>query len=312
MSLKDLLAKAKESSPKKFDRASSSEGNGVEMIFMNAPVNQGTLKFFPIPSEDGEVIKFVYDVSQFQVYRKNEETGDLSWRWGKVLQTKDYVSELNQDQKDKIEACHSKIYHLQELGYGKDWAKVSNYALMFGYILEHTNKDGEKLVTGGNPKLALLVMPSKRVASALTTLGEGIATSSGAEQIYQALFNRNAEDRNVYMELVFKQGEGFGYDVVMAFKTFDVFSSGDLLPKDQANEQKGKIPAELIDKCKAQTAIFLGNRETKEDYIPEHIDQLLTQLDAEIRKTEVQNKLPEVPSMPGGVDPNVPTGEGWK
>lgn len=313
MSLSDFLKKSTEAAPKKFDRSSEGASDYVKSIFMNAPVNQGVLKFIPITPVIGPEVKYVYDVMEFQVYTLNDDK-EQQWRWGRVPQIKDFIEELSKDQKDKIGSIQSKIKSIIELGYGTDWAREGkNYALIFGYVLNHINADKEVLIDVNSRQMALLVFPSKNVAKAMTTMGESLITSAAGEAQYAAIFNREANNRNCYLEFSFKQGSGFGYDVVIGTKTFDIFSAELLTPEEQ-KKNSVDIPEALIEKVTTHTALFMGNREGTTDYVPEYMDRLSDQLDAEINKTvtekqaaaEVARNLQDLDSSA-----NKPNPENW-
>lgn len=307
MSLADFLNKSKASAPKPFDPDASQKSDSIQVIYMNAPVNQGVLKFIPVTSLTNEEVSYLYDVMEFQVYTMNDDD-EPQWRWGRVPQVKDFHSQLTQEQKDQVGRIQSRISALIEKGYGTDWARAGkNYALMFGYVLSHVNTEQEHLIDVKSRKLALLVLPSKNVAKAMTTMAESLLTSAAGEQHYAMLFNRTATDRKCYLKLSFKRGSGFGYDVVIQAKTFDLFSA-EILTPEEAKVSSASIPQELIDLAKVHSATFMGNRETEEDFIPEYMDRLDEQISTELNKAIAKEQLPPKPELDGSA--NNPT-NGW-
>lgn len=303
MSLKSFLNQAASNAPKKFTGESSEDTSRIQLVYMNAPQNQGLVSFIPIPNAQGDLVTYLYDVMEFQVSRTDDE-GNESWRWGKVLQEKDYKSQLTPEQKDIVNKLYSKVYSAID-ALGSEWARLKNYALCFGYVIKHTSSEEGELIENGKPKLSLLIMPSKNVANAVKTFAEGLASyGEKGEELYEAVINRNPNNRKYFMELSFKRGSGFGYDVQMSSKEFNYFNSELLPSKEEKDSLSMNIPQELIDKCINTNAVFLGNQETGEDFIPDHIKQLSEQLDAQLSKVMTTENLPPVPPLPN--DPNKP------
>lgn len=316
MGLKDFLEKSQKSAPKPFERNESDGSDRLNLLYMNAPVNQGILKFIPILALNGDEVSYLYDVSEFQVYTLNDDD-EKQWRWGKVLQQKDYISELTPENKDQIGRIHSLIASAIELAYGTDWARNGkNYAIFFGYVLSHINADQEVLTNLESRKMSLIICPSKNVAKAMTTMSEGMITSAAGEEQFDMIFNREAKDRKCYLEMSFKQGSGFGYDVTIQAKVFDLFSR-ELLTEAENKKSACDVPEDLIKKCTNHSSIFVGNydEENTGDFVPEYLNRMEEQIQGEINKTVAANKaaegLPPVPENPDGVDPNKPTGAGW-
>lgn len=310
MSLKDFLAKSAAAAPKPFDKDSANKEAGIKVLYMNAPMHQGNLKFIPVTPVKGSEIKYLYDVMEFQVYTEKDD-GDKMWRWGRIPQVKDFNDELTQEQINQVSQIQSQIKSIIDLGYGTDWARSGkNYALMFGYVLNHINTDKEVISDINSRELCLLVLPSKNVAKAVTTMLETMDENSQGEMIYKSLFNRNSTGRNTYLEMSFKRGSGFGYDVVMNYKAFDMFAADILTPEEQ-KVNSVNIPEDLIEKATTQTAVFAGNREDDSDFIQEYIDRLGEQVSAEIAKTVSASKLPDQPAPPIDPDANKPSADNW-
>lgn len=302
MGLKDFLAKSAEMAPKPFDRnQEESDSKKIKTIWMNAQSNQGIIDFIPIVSLTGEEVKYLYDVCMFQTYTDNED-GTKYWRWSRVFQQKDYNTQLTQDQIDQIGRLQSYIEAVIELGYGNDWARQNkNFALIFGYVIKHVNTDGEILINSENREMALIVCPSKNFAKAMTALCESLSASPSGDVVYDLIFNRNAEKRPYFLEMSFKPSSGFGYDVIIQAKNFDLLTQ-DLLIGDEKLANAVNVPQDLIDMCKSQSALFAGNTESTEDFIPEYMNRLEEQIKIEINKSTAASasasNLPPVPEDP--------------
>lgn len=282
MSLQDFIKKANAAAPK-----AKKDGLRIEQIFMSGKSNQGTVKFFPILPLKGDEVKFAYDVKEWQVHYELED-GNTSWRWRRLMDPSDYISELTDAQKELINSCRKSIDYLISEGYESDWAKSGkNYALVFGYVVSHINKDNEVQVNRENRKFALLVMPSKQVAKAFSTLADSLSKSSSSEagNFWNMIFNRESTDRKAYLELDFRKGAGFGYDCSVSFKTID-FMSGDAFSQDELQKHSIDIPQEGIDLCTTLTSVFLGSGSESEDFNEEQVKLIRTQLDEEIAKID--------------------------
>lgn len=316
MDLDEFLKQAEDSAPRsREDR--ETEGEKVEFLFMSAPTNQGTLRFIPICPVVGSPVRYVYGVSEWQVL-VDEDTD--YWKWGKALQLKDYVSELTKEQQDKISKIHSLVAKaINELGYESDWGRTKNYALIFGYILSHVNKSQEVLVDGSaeHPrKMALIVLPSKNVASKMKDLARSFSElGEGGKQLFADLYNRESK-RKVFMEMSFILGGdgGFGYTTSISAKPFDIYSSA-MLTDAEKKQMAVDVPEALIEKCICQTAMLVaGNRESKEDYNDEFVDQIIASVEGEVNKTiaanEAKNNLPPKPELPNNNTPSPSVG-GW-
>jgi hypothetical protein len=303
MSLQDFLAKSEKAAPKVFDRSQQGENSRISQIYMNIPDNQGFISFVPITAINGDELKYLYNVSQFQVYSTNEENGEIYWRWSKAYEKGDYVSELTPQQVDQLTAIRAHCHELAELGYESDWVREGkNYALVFGYVLRHVNVNGEVKLDSKSRRMALIVIPSKNFAKAITTVLQSISNAAAGEKVYNNLFSRDTTGRQYFLEMSCKQGSGFGYDITVALKTFDIISQ-DLLLDSEKSAGAVTIPAEEIAKCTNTSAIFAGNyNEDGQDWVPAFMDKTLEQIEAELKKAVVTEsqaaELPKVPDLP--------------
>lgn len=310
--LSSFLARVDEHTPKPRTDVEFEDDGRLEIIYMNARTNQGIINFIPIAATQGDPIRFLYDVAEWQVCTDAEKD---RWVWGKVLQPKDYVSKLTPAQIDQVAKIHSNIKHaINELDYDLSWARIRNYAIIFGYVLSHKNNDKETLVDSTNRKMALLVFPSKNfsgaIKSALNTFDE-----ADAEMMFNNVFNRESV-RDMFLETSFALGTGFGYDVSISIKEFGALSSYMLTQSEKATKTV-TIPQEEIDKCFTPSARFLGVNDSPEDFLQDNVDEMEKSVDGELAKYTSQQRdkaqTGEVPPPPTGGDgtANQPTNAGW-
>lgn len=311
MALKDLLKSSEDAAPKSKGNAGD-DLSKVQIVDMSkksfdtqdgthVPGNQGTIYFCPVTPLYGAEVAYIYNVLEFKV-----ENNDGNQFWSKVLEAKDYMSELTDEDKALISKTRSNIQKFMNdeiLDYRE--VRSRNYALIFGYIFSHTNLEKEVLVDNESRKMACLVFPSKGFAKALTAclnnmqaMGEEVA-----EEMYADLFNRNLT-RNCFIEASFSKSEGFGYDCTLAVKTFDRFSAS-MLKKDEKKDMAIQIPQELIDQCECLTARFVaGNLEGKEDFNREYVLDTYSQCQGVLKYMEAAktdgDKLPPLPNNNGG------------
>jgi len=315
MSLLDLLNQSKAAAPKRkaendeprlriidMSRKGYKKSDGTEV-----PTNQGSIKFLPVVSWKGIDVKYAYDVKS---YLYEGEEFNSAYR---VMDPKDYEMELTDDDKAKILKCRSLIdYGATNLGWGFPYVDNKNYALMFGYILEHTSIDGDEIIGKDNRTAALLVFPSKNFAKAITsclTKLQGYGDEI-AEEMYQDLFSRNTEREN-YLSITFQKGTGFGYDVEISAESFDRKCVKILTP-EELKEQKVSIPEDQMKFFTSQSAVFFAyNRKTADDFEdgeeiefpdfdPEYCESVCQQIQMYIDKEESDSQaaenLPPIPS----------------
>lgn len=303
MALKDFLAKSQEAAPKKFE-PNNDDSVRIKYIYMNAQSNQGSIKFIPVVGINGDYVSYLYDTGEFQVYTDSDN--GRNWRWGKILQEKDYTTKLTQEQRDKVGKGHSLLSALQELNYGTEWVRYKNYSVFLGYVISHINSDNEVLIDSTNRTPAIIVCPSKNIAKSMTTILEQFANNPKGEEYFDMLFNRNLENRQMYLELIMKRGSGFGYDVNIGYKMFDLMTQS-LLLDDELSNNGVNIPKEAMDLLTNPSAVFVGSKDPEgKDFIEEFIDQVITQAQAEVNKSVAENRAKEVvPEVPSFVEPKV-------
>lgn len=301
MGLLDLLKTSQEAAPK---RRSNDEPRlhfidmsrkGYDTNEGHVPANQGTIKFLPIVGLDGKELKYAYDVKCY-----NYE-GDERNTWVRFMDVKDYDMNLTDDQKAKIQAARSLIDHYNETVDGFPYVDFKSYAIIFGYILEHTSIDNNAVITNAqNRKTAILIFPSKNFAKAFTScltdmqnLGEEMA-----EVMYTDLFSRNTE-RKCFLNIQFQKGEGFGYDCSVTAKPIDVFCKNMLTP-EELKSQSVHIPESEIEFATYLSAVmFAGNYESEEDFNEEMTDKAIEQMKYWIDKyAEDASKAESLPSIP--------------
>lgn len=303
MGILDLIKESKENSPK---QKTSSEPR-LKWIDMSrksyikadgtvVPSNRGIIKFVPIKAANGVDIKYAYNVLEY-LYRTEEYS-----TMARLMEPKDYDQELTDENKTEILKCRSLIQHMFDLGYEFPDVSSKNYALMFGYILEHTSNDGTTVSNKESRQAALLIFPSKNVAKALTNClikmngyGEEVA-----EEMYNDLFSRNLEREN-YLTVSFDRPEGsFGYECEISADAFDRKCMKILTP-EELSAGKLTIPQEMIDFCGTQSAsFFAGNSDDANDFNAEFFENVITQITAKLTQdeeaTKVQESLPPIPS----------------
>lgn len=325
MNFQDFLNQQKDNAPApRKDGESTSNVNSIQVLNMGAYTNikegdnyvsypnQGTCYFVPISPLKGPHIKYIYDVAEFQVDNREEGAAEAKWSWFKTPCVKDFETALTPEQVNLIEQTRSVIAKAIELGYGTDWARYKNYALIFGYIIHQVNIDNVTLVDKTNRKMCILAIPSKNFAKAMSDCGNAIAALPTGEAFYNAIFSRNT-NRQCYLELTFKRSSGYGYDVSLAAKMFDVFSAA-LLTEEEVNSDKMvHIPQELIDMCGTQIGKFCGNVDGGEvDFNEEYTKKIFVGASGEVNKTIADKKVAEnLPPVPEGPAANAPTGGGW-
>lgn len=315
MSLLDLLNQSKEAAPKR--KADSNEPK-LRIIDLSrkgytkkdgtvVPTNQGSIKFLPVVSLKGVDVKYAYDVKSYLF------EGDEFNSAYRVMDPKDYEKDLTDDEKAKILKCRSLItYGAETLEWGFPYVDTKNYALMFGYVLEHVSVDGDEIIGKDNRTAALLVFPSKNFAKAITSCltkmqsyGEQIA-----EDMYEDLFSRNSEREN-YLTVTFQRSSGFGYDVEISADSFDR-KCVKILNPDELKEQKVTIPEDQMKFFTSQSAVFFAyNRKTEDDfedgqeidfpdfdadYCDAVCDQIQMYIDKEEGDNQAAEKLPPIPS----------------
>jgi hypothetical protein len=317
MSLLDLLNQSKENAPK---RRSESNEPRLKVIDMSrkgfkaqdgtdVPSNQGTIKILPVVSLTGQEVKYAYDIREY-LYEGDEYNTKY-----RLMDPKDYDMDLSDDDKAKIMECRSLIEHADtDLEWGFPYVDSSkNYALIFGYVLEHTSIDDDaEITTKENRTAALLVFPSKNFAKALTsclTKMQGYGDQI-AEEMYNDLFSRNTV-REDYLTITFQKSSGFGYDIEISADSFDRKCVKILTP-DELKESKVSIPEDQMKFFTSQSAVFFaGNRRTIDDfeegqeetypdfdseYCQKVIDQIKYYMDKEEKEGQEGSNLPPIPS----------------
>lgn len=316
MKLEDLLKESAAKAPK--PKSEGSASNGINWIFMHAKPNQGTIRFIPIEPTKGAPVRYLYGVSEWQVNHPTDD-GDDNWKWSRIPQSKDYLSELTPEAENKVNEIHSYVAKAIEMGYETDWARNNvNYAIMFGYVLYHQNNDGEVLVDGSaeHPrKMALLVFKSKNIAGKMKDLMNSfVSMGEGGNQLFQDLFNRNTE-RKAYLEISFVLGGdgGFGYSVSIAAKPIDIYSA-QMLNGEEKKKFAVDIDPKLIDLCHTPSSKFItGADDTDEDYndkqVTECYEAIRMEINKEIASKKAAEELPEPPKM----NNNIPSPQegGW-
>lgn len=327
MGLLDLLKQSEAAAPKA--RKQGNDGPRLYIMDMSNkpytdgnneyhPGNQGTIKFFPIQGIDGKDIKYAYDVKKYRYETPEDEEGNSRIVDVRYMDPKDYQMALSDDEKAKILKVRSLIDYFAENINGFPDAETKNYALIFGYILEHQSKEGDVLCgkdQDGNVtrKMALMYFPSKNFAKAMTGCLQDMA-QMGEElsaEMYSDLFSRKPE-RTVYLQITFEKSEGFGYDCTIQAKPIDRYAMGMLTP-DELKAQSVTIPQEQIDFCTSISAIFFaGNRQgldqfnttgeifSPNDFDGDYTDGVIKQIEDIINGAEAAEKakedLPPIPS----------------
>lgn len=319
MDLNEFLRQSKEAAPKQRSEGESQAFDGMHTINMGAYVNfkdgdnwvsypaAGTIRFLPILAVHYDTpTKYLYNVMEFQV-NTAAEGEDAKWKWSRFPESKDFETELTKEQKDLIENTRSLISKaINELDYGTDWARSKNYAAIFGYVVSHINTDETVITDKSNRKLALILVPSKNYAKAMTDCLSSIATTGGQE-MYEAVFSREVE-RQTYVELTCKRSSGFGYDVTVNAKVLDMFSSGLLTDEEKANGNKFNIPERYFPLCKSHILSLISNNteDSVVEFDPEYYNSASEFIAAEVNKTiadnrkaqEVQKEVPDSVNTP--------------
>lgn len=317
MALKDLLEKSEKRMPK---RRSGSSADRLAIIDMSAksyenwngdwiPCNRGTITICPITALNGDYVKYLYDVKE---YTRSVET-DYGPRnvTTMVAEIDDYLTNLNEDQKAIVTALRSQIDTLTEyLGEKDFWkAKSKNYAMIFGYVLNHySNEEESNIITKDSRKPALIVVPSKNFAKAIKTCLVNIEKESDSEEIFDGLFSRNPE-RDSYLEIDCDLSDGFGYDVNISYGFLSDRAARKFLRDDEVQTMKVTIPEEALTKCTSHSAIFLaGNYEDEEDFNEEYVKAAQKDITDELNIRDAQyaeaKGLEEAPEAPEAPDEN--------
>lgn len=289
------------------------------------PGNQGTVKFIPIAGIDGETVKYVYGVNQYLYSTPPNDDGNSYNVNVYYADPNDYQMNLSDDDRAKILKVRSLIEHFEANINGFPDAQTDkNYALIFGYILELQNVDGDLVCGKGQDgkierRVALMYFPSKNFAKAMTQCCKDMCSMGEelANEMYIDLFSRNT-DRTTYLQCTFEKGDGFGYDCTVTAKPIDRFSMSMLTP-EELKEGKVTIPQECIDNCTSLSAIFFsGNRDGLEqfnalpegdeehprifipdDFDSEYTDGVIAQIEKIINDAEAEkNKSEELPPVP--------------
>lgn len=263
------------------------------------PGCMGNVKFLPIRSITGEDARYLNNVLDYK-YEYDVELEDENGNAYTDTRTsichyadvKDYQHELSDDEKASIIKVRSLINHYIDLDISYD-ARVKNYALIFGYVLEH--HDIENNFTAGKNEdgtvtryPALIVVPSKSFSAAMAKMTKRIMDLNElANETYEDLFGRKTK-RIMYVSFDFtKSANSFGYDSDLEFKYFDRLSRSFLTDEELRNNEV-TIPQEDLDFCTSLNAVFLANnRNGAELYDPEH---------------------PELPVIPKDFDPEFTDG----
>jgi len=302
MGLLDLLKTSQEAAPKSKKNNDEPHLHFIDMSRKgyntdngHVPANQGTIKFLPIVSLSGQELKYAYDVNCYN-YEGEERN-----QWVRFMDVKDYEQELTDEQKAKVLAARSLVEHYSEKVDGFPYVDFKSYALMFGYILEHTSIDDNAVITNSqNRKTAILIFPSKNFSKAMTsclTDMQGLGDEM-AEVMYNDLFSRNPE-RKCFLTIQFQKGEGFGYDCTVTAKPIDVFCKNMLTP-DELKAQTVVIPDSELEFATYLSAVMFGNNyETADDFNEEMCDKAIEQMKYWIDKYENDAKAAsEMPAIP--------------
>jgi hypothetical protein len=255
------------------------------------PANRGTIKFIPIVGLDGQDIKYAYDVKNYSYDDPDEERKV----WYKVMDPKDYEQELTDDQKALILKLRSLIDHAGAL-WGFPYVDFKNYALMFGYVLEHTSEDGTELITKENRRMALIILPSKNAAKAITNVLKKIQEYGEpiSDEIYEDLFSRNTEREN-YLTITFAKSEGFGFDVTCSSDSFDRKCVKILTP-DELKEGKVTIPEDKIALCTYLSSVFFSGNEEGYDFDEAYATSVCKQIETYLDQESESESLPPLPN----------------
>lgn len=313
MGLKELLAKSAAAAPKKRARGDDEERlQWIDMsmrgydtvkdgVATHVPANRGTIKFFPIQDVTGRDVIYPYDVWNYRYETEPDDNGNTRIVNVHYMDPKDYQMDLTDEQKAKILKVRSKIEYFADHINGFPDAVNKNYALIFGYVLEHISNEDQTVITGKeNRHAALLIFPSKNFARAMTAclnsmnqMGEQMAN-----EMYNDLFSRN-EERSVYLEVSFDTGSGFGYECNIQAKPIDRFAMNILSP-EELKELKVKIPKEQIDLCQSLSATyFAGGFNGNDDFDEDLCNKVIKQIDGIVASVEVEKNAAEnLPPLP--------------
>lgn len=304
MGLKSMMAKAKKASPR---MSSGDDPNRLVWMDMSqkgytngnnqkVPGYQGTLKVLPIVSIDGTEIVYQYDVQCYNFEGEERNT------WARFKDPANYCTQLTEDQKVLITQLRGLVDQFEDSVSGFPNVDHKSYALMFAYVLEHVNIDGEVITDKESRKLALLIFPSKNVAKAISALCQDMESlgEEMGDEMYNDIFSR-AEDRHAYLTITFQKSDSsFGYDCSMNAKPIDRFASAICTP-DEIKAATVKIPSDMIAKCTYQDAIFFAsNYEDEKDFDESFAlkvkEQMLDIIDKAEKAAQASEDLPPVPS----------------
>lgn len=304
MGLKSMMAKAKKASPKMssgddpnrlvwLDMSSKAYTNGQNQ---KVPGLQGTIKVLPIVAVDGTEVVYQYDV---QCYNFEGEERNM---WARFKDPANYKTQLTEDQKVLITQLRGLVDQFEESVSGFPNVDHKSYALMFAYVLEHVNVDGEVVSDKESRRLALLIFPSKNVAKAVTACCQDMEALGDelGEEMYNDIFSR-AEERHAYLSITFQKSDSsFGYDCTMNTKPIDRFAASICTP-EEIKAGTVKIPAEMIAKCTSQDAIFFASNYDDDNDFDESFalqvkEQMLDIIDKAEKAAQASENLPPVPS----------------